>query len=214
MPNIYFVSNVRSYGIDLEQDTLMVDTSTFPVTIYVPNIVASGLNLYPKQFFINDYNQNSANNNITLVPVGGNTINNGVAVVIKTNGANITLSINGPTEWITSGNGAGGGGFTITQTSGITAYAGGGQANATLLQATENRIDFSSAPTPYSSVVLMPFVNGNFPQTAINASSYDINVYPSPGNAFFGLGLNIPILLTAGQQINVTPFNNGVGTIS
>ena len=215
MPNIKFISGVSSYGIDTVQDTLMVDTSQFPVTIYVPDIRNSGMNLYPKQFFINDYNNNSATNNITLVPTGKDTINNGVAVVIKTNGANITLSINGPTEWITSGNGSGGGGFTVTQISGITANALGGQGNGTLLQATESRVDFANNSTsPYPSVTLMPFVNGNFPQTVINNSPYDIYVFPSPSNAFLNLALNAGVLLSAGQQMNITPFNNGVGTIS
>src|ERR1017187_1818313 len=72
---------------------------------------------------------------------------------------------------------------------GITAEAGGGQANATQLAAIYNRVD--TVASNEDSVKLLP-AKKNTIMVVQNNGVADLNVYPYFGDAFLGASINLP----------------------
>ncbi len=106
--------------------------------------------------------------------------------------------------------GSGGGGFTSTYQSGIVAYALGGQTNATPLTAFENRVDTVAAEN--ASVLAIKAVAGGQQNVINNTTTFDMNVYPFPGDAFLGMAANTPFSVAPGGSLNLFCYNTGVWT--
>lgn len=209
--NIKYITGISQYVVDLSDDILMVDTTATPVLIILPNILNAGLMFNPKTFFVNDFKNNAKNNNITISAVN-NTVNAGTTVVLSVNGVAAECLINGQTEWLINGGGSAAPGSTFTAQSGYSAYNPGGQANATLLTATSNRIDTASVNA--ASVKLQPLKNGDLPVKIVNNTAVDINIFPAVGELFLNQAINTPFLLASGNEVEFTCYNNGVGTIT
>lgn len=94
----YVYGGGADYVIKGKDDYILVDTTNGPITIWVPNIMGSGLNNSNKQFFVTDRSGTAAINNITLIS-NGNLINGESSIVLST--ANITaeLVIVNNAEW-------------------------------------------------------------------------------------------------------------------
>lgn len=104
------------------------------------------------------------------------------------------------------------GASTFTTAKGITAYAGGLQANATQLTAKYNRVD--TVATTNDSVKA-PAAVPNDECTVINNASNDMHLYPKSGENFYGLGANVPIVIVGGQKIKLICYDaeTGVWTV-
>ena len=63
-----------TYMVSSEDDVIDVDTTSGLATIYIPNIEANAT--VDRKIYINDATNNAQANPITVVCIGGNTINN------------------------------------------------------------------------------------------------------------------------------------------
>jgi hypothetical protein len=87
--------------------------------------------------------------------------------------------------------------FTTTTTDNITAHAGGGQANATPLTTSLNRV--TTVASAGDSVVL-PASFAGAEITVINAAAANsMNVFPAVGDAINALGANNAFAVAAGK---------------
>lgn len=86
----------------------------------------------------------------------------------------------------------------ITTATGITAFAGGGQASATQLTAEFNRV--TVVATAADSVKLPAAVVGAV-VTVVNKAANSMDVYPTSGEQIDGLGTNAPDACAAGAII-------------
>ena len=75
------------------------DTSIAPVTIIFPQISDFGGYLNTK-IYVSDLSNNAFNNNITIIPSGGDTINQGGGVVIDINNGTFAFWIASTSQWI------------------------------------------------------------------------------------------------------------------
>jgi|694.fasta_scaffold43162_3 hypothetical protein len=75
------------------------DTSVAPVTIIFPQISDFGGYLNTK-IYVSDLSNNAFNNNITIIPSGGDTINQGGGVVIDINNGTFAFWIASTSQWI------------------------------------------------------------------------------------------------------------------
>ncbi|MEI7960729.1 MAG: hypothetical protein WCI04_00175 [archaeon] len=75
------------------------DTSVAPVTIIIPQISDFGGYLNTK-IYVSDLSNNAFNNNITIIPSGGDTINQGGGVVIDINNGTFAFWIASTSQWI------------------------------------------------------------------------------------------------------------------
>lgn len=78
--------------------TLFADTNTGVVTANLPSAALLGGRIY----IIMDESGNAATNNITIVPIGGQTINGAASYVINTNYGQAILQSNG-SDWFVIG---------------------------------------------------------------------------------------------------------------
>ena len=101
-------------------------------------------------------------------------------------------------------------GGVITSKKAITAYATGGQANATVLNDTYNRIDTAAADN--DSVKTKAAIL-NEPMFIANSSGFDIEVFPEDNKNFFGKAVNESIILVDGNTLNLFPFEDSQYTI-
>jgi hypothetical protein len=108
------------------------------------------------------------------------------------------------------------GGFPVEATSdGLTAHAGGGQANGLLLTSQNNRV--STVATTADSVVLPPAIAG-LTVTVMNSGANSMNVYPASaaqggvvgGDAINALGANAAYSVAAAKQVQFTCYTTGV----
>lgn len=97
-------------------------------------------------------------------------------------------------------NAGGGGGTVTTATSGITAYAPGGQANATACTSAYNYVDTVAAAN--ASVKALSATSGRF-QYFQNNGANDMNLYPQTGDAFTGQAANAPISIPPGGGLTI-----------
>lgn len=97
--NVKYVTNTNLYNIDCKDDIINVDTSVYAVTLYLPNIVNSGIALFPKQFTINDISGNAGTNNITIM-AADNTVNGASSKVLSQDGVSCAATPCSQTEWL------------------------------------------------------------------------------------------------------------------
>lgn len=107
-------------------------------------------------------------------------------------------------------NAGGGGSASFTGTSGITAFAGGGQASATVLTTNFNRVD--TVASTNDSVKFAAAVAQDY-RVVQNYGANDLFIYPAVGETFYGEAVNDPITLAPGNQLVIYCYNAGVWTI-
>lgn len=95
----------------------------------------------------------------------------------------------------------------LTSVEGITAYAGGGQANATELTASCNFVD-TVASTNDSVKAISATVN-TF-QYIQNNGANDLQIYPQSGQNFVGESANAPLTISVGGQLTLACATIGV----
>jgi hypothetical protein len=112
--NIHYVTGVTVYNVSPTDDIINVDTSLSPVTVVLPNIQNAQLNLFRKNFYINDAGNNAFVNNITIIAAGG-VVNSGQVTRIKINTGSAVCTIVDTNEYqvITDSPASGGGGSSI-----------------------------------------------------------------------------------------------------
>lgn len=94
---------------------------------------------------------------------------------------------------------------------GIIAFAGSGQLNATQLVADYNRIDI--AATLYDSVKVKPAI-GKMRQIVRNFGAFGIYVYPTLGDHYRGLAVDIPILIAPKNTKEISCYEGEDGTLT
>jgi hypothetical protein len=92
-------------------------------------------------------------------------------------------------------------------TSGIfTAFAGGLQPLATLLDKDQNAVD--TVVSPFDSCKLPPAVVGSRKIVA-NYGANVMDLYPATGEYFYGFGINVPLPIGVGSAVNFFCYTNG-----
>jgi len=89
-------------------------------------------------------------------------------------------------------------------TSGITAFAGGGQASAVLLSSNINEI--ATVATTGDSVKLLSAVAG-LDVTVINNGANALDVFPNTGDQINALAVNVALSLAAGSSLIFKAYN-------
>ena len=69
--NIKFITGLTVYNVSPSDDIINIDTTLSPVLIVLPNIQNAQLNLYRKNFYVNDITNSAFTNNITIIAAGG-----------------------------------------------------------------------------------------------------------------------------------------------
>lgn len=80
-----------TYMISSEDDVIDVDTTLGLATIYIPNIQANAT--VDRKIFIADATGNAGANPITIVTIGGNTVNNVTSLALNVNGITAEIGI-------------------------------------------------------------------------------------------------------------------------
>lgn len=97
-----------------------------------------------------------------------------------------------------------------SQIDGVTAFAGGGQSNATILDHTCNIID--TCATINDSCKLDTGTVGNI-REVFNYGANDMKLFPATGEQLFngtsGLGINVSITISAGGGFKFRCFSTG-----
>jgi len=96
----YISGSLGQYLIATNDDILNIDTSTGAITLYLPNILVQGMDLYPKRFYINDVGGFASVNPISIATLGGNVVNGGASTQIAYNNGSAEVLIAGNVEWI------------------------------------------------------------------------------------------------------------------
>lgn len=155
---------------------------------------------------------NSATKPIQVFGAGTDTIN-GVATAVGVNQMPFSVvhyvcSVTG--TWQTNGLGTGFSGSlpTVSFKDLITAFAGGGQASATLLTTLLNRV--TVVATVNDSVKLLPASGGISGLVVTNASANALAIFPATGDQINGAGVNVVFTLATGK----TATFNAMGTLN
>ncbi len=98
--------------------------------------------------------------------------------------------------------------FTGTRETGITAHAGGGQANAYQLHYSYNAID--TVATPLDSIKALPAIIKTWHFVHNYDLTNDLNFYPSLGDELLGLGVNNPLTISPGNGVLFFCYENGI----
>ncbi len=131
MANKKYVTGVSVYAINWNDDIINIDTSSNPVTVYLPNINNGQTN---KRFYINDYNNNAGTNNITIA-TSGDLVNGSATLVLNSNGVTSEAIITGPGEWLVNSDLPESGSGTVTSVSWTTSQGVSASiANATIFR--------------------------------------------------------------------------------
>ena len=91
-----------SFGYNLLQENeiyLECDTTLAPVIINLP-LISDFDGLLNMKVYITDYGNNAFNNNISIVPASGNTINSFGGIIIDNNNGSVSVSIASTDKWI------------------------------------------------------------------------------------------------------------------
>jgi len=91
-----------------------------------------------------------------------------------------------------------------------TAFAGGGQTNATNLLNNDNLV--ATVASNNDSVKLLPATVG-VSQTVRNAGVNSLNVFPQTGENIDGAGANVPYPIPAGGAVTFVCFSTGNYTV-
>lgn len=150
------LSNVRrlvapiTYMVLDIDDMIDVDTSSGGLTtLYIPNIVQNGYDQVPKKIYINDVSNNASVGKITVVCIGGNTINNLPQIVLDSNGVSAEIEIADRTRYIANLN-----------TDDSPAPSGGGDIKIPTPQIKIGRMDLGVGFPPLNAYYL-PFASGS-----------------------------------------------------
>jgi len=99
--------------------------------------------------------------------------------------------------------------FNKTET-GITAFAGGGQASATVLTKVNNEITVIA--TTLDSVKFEAAVVDDVRNVFNSHATNDITLYPAVGEYFKGLAINTGVVIPAGGSLKAVCFATGIWT--
>lgn len=99
MPKTKIITGVSEYAIAVDDDYLLVDSSTGPVTLFLPKIRDNWKNVSEKTFFIVDRNKKANINPISLKG-SGNTVNSGSVVIMNESGMSAACKISGLENWV------------------------------------------------------------------------------------------------------------------
>lgn len=151
------VAPVTYMVLDID-DMIDVDTSSGGLTtLYIPNIVQNGYDQVPKKIYINDVSNNASVGKITVVCIGGNTINNLPQIVLDSNGVSAEIEIADRTRYIANLN-----------TDDSPAPSGGGDIKIPTPQIKISKVDtgvgypsLSAYYLPFSSTGNEEFLNHN-----------------------------------------------------
>lgn len=99
---------------------------------------------------------------------------------------------------------------TNSRQSGMTAFAGGGQANAT--QITKRFSRFDTVAVNNASAKLDDAIAGTARKVQNNGAN-DMLLYPKTGENFYGLAANAPLFIVSGQQVEVLCYDATEWTI-
>lgn len=91
-----------SFGYNLLQENeiyLECDTTLAPVIINLP-LISDFDGILNMKVYVTDYGNNAFNNNISIVPASGNTINSFGSVIIDNNNGSASISIASSSKWI------------------------------------------------------------------------------------------------------------------
>jgi hypothetical protein len=204
MPTVLSIADLQTeLGVSVTDNVDKLNTAA-RVRLIVGDLIASAINRLDDKPLLNLRIFNSGRS-------GGYEVGEGV---LYDNGSGYAL-YRCTTAHIGAWNGAN---FSLVGTSGnssyasgITAFAGGGQASATVLSASKNRVDVVA--TSLDSVKFIPAVAGNG-MIVVNNASNSMNVYPASGENYLGEGANAPIEVVGGQSLEVFCYTTGVWTIN
>jgi hypothetical protein len=112
--NIKFLSGVSVYNVSPSDDIINVDTTVSAVTIVLPNIQNAQLNLFRKNFFINDITNSAFTNNITIIAAGGIVNSGQLTKILINNGSAICTIVDTNEYQVATDNPTSGGGMTFT----------------------------------------------------------------------------------------------------
>ena len=111
LKNVTYIDGNQTYVVKGKDDVINVKSSLGPTVIVLPNIRTNDLDLYFKDIYINDFENNAAANPITIQTNGGDTINGSASVLIDFDNGSSECVISGRTQWIANlSNDSGGGG--------------------------------------------------------------------------------------------------------
>lgn len=114
--NIKFLSGVSVYNVSPSDDIINVDTTVSAVTIVLPNIQNAQLNLFRKNFFINDITNSAFTNNITIIAASGIVNSGQLTKILINNGSAICTIVDTNEYQVATDNptSGGGGGMAFT----------------------------------------------------------------------------------------------------
>ena len=177
--NIKYVSGTSVYSVNTADDIINIDTSLSAVTIVLPNIPDSGLILFPKVFYINDFTGNANVNNISII-AAGSVVNSGLPVIISIAGGSAQAYIADINEYNVAVDSGGGGGGSALEI----------QNQSTTLTTAATLIDFTGAGVTASNVggnvtVTIPGGGAGGPYAGASPTTLTVGGITS-GSAIFG----------------------------
>jgi hypothetical protein len=215
--NIRYITGVTVYNVNPDDHVINVDTSVYAVTIVLPNIQDAQLNLYQKEFYINDASNNANNNNITIV--GANCIvNGGLNSTVNTNNGSAFATIVGFNSWQVTTDNAFLVGYNTIQNQGISLaqrtilnFVGnaviatdGGTKTIVTINANKGFFAQTANSTPVTNTLLL----GNLLGTGVGTLSVPANAF-QVGDSFH---LKVSGLMSSrnNDDLTITVRSNGV----
>jgi hypothetical protein len=161
--NINYISGVSVYNVSPNDDIVNIDTSLSAVTVVLPNIQNAQLNLFRKNFYINDAGNNAFTNNITIIAAGG-IVNSGQVTRIKINTGSAICTIVDTNEYqvVTDNPVSGGGSSTYGGASPTTVVVEDFPIGTNILGLTYDDL-FQNIYAPYVSPSFTSFLISGFP---------------------------------------------------
>jgi len=99
-------------------------------------------------------------------------------------------------------------GVIVGGTPNVTAFGGGGQANATVLTTLVSTITVCAAP---GDSIKLPTARGGNVFAIVNATATSCNLYPDAGQEIMALGVNNPQAVAAGEVFLFASTGTGWG---
>ena len=191
----------------LSQEVNRIDTSTAPAA---GSTLGDGVRLMSAQAGLTVVVINNTANPVQVYGNGSDTLNGvtgATGVMLPPRGI-YAFAAAGSGAWFCEGVGTGASGAypTVTEVDALTAFAGGGQASATLCPAVINR--FTTVATGGDSG-LLPGAKAGMQITVTNAGANSMNVFPASGEQINQAGANVAFALASGKTASFTSAANG-----